>query len=235
MSQFNPQETGVPDDYSVKGLWYDKQTQFSFSLGKVRPLRKLKDTFFSRNVLIPSFSQTTVWDGGHRNEQGWEVGWGSGTGATLGGRHSLPSWDGWFSVWRARPQQPLRQDCSRKILTYSWALLSPDAMFTRIFWFPHFRLRAPLSHLGGFRIRFILRTFSPGWSLTASGKGFCIWQSRLIRGVWIPVTLKGASFLTLDSSCFFYKTDFLVQDINTFLPSYKILIHLLRNPSSSDY
>lgn len=60
MSQFNQQETGVPDDYNVRELWYNKQTQ----LGKVGPLRKLKDTFFSRNVLIASFAQTTALDSG---------------------------------------------------------------------------------------------------------------------------------------------------------------------------
>lgn len=118
MSQFNQQETGVPDDYNVRELWYDKQTQFSFSLGKLGPLRKLRDTFFSRNVLITSFAQTTALDsGGHRNEQGQGVGLGSEPKNDAG-------WDALSSIMRwpffcleKEAAAPSRSDCSRKILT----------------------------------------------------------------------------------------------------------------------
>lgn len=65
----------------------------------------------------------------------------------------------------------------------------------------------------------------------------CLCLGRLISFVVCEVLLplNGPPFWPLLLSHVFYENRFLVQNINTFLPSNKILIHLLRNPSSSDY
>lgn len=118
MSQFNQQDTGVPDDYNVRELWYNKRTPVSFSLGKGGPLRKLKDTFFNRSVLIALYAQMPALDS--RDTEISKV-----RGAGLRSKHSSnPGRDALSSLMRSpffcldnEAAAPSPSDCSRKILT----------------------------------------------------------------------------------------------------------------------
>lgn len=150
--------------------------------------------------------------------------WGQSRGSDSG--YDVSSIMRWlFFCLENEAMAPSPLDCSG----YSWALLFLDTMFPQRFSCPYFRLTAP-SPLGSAASCFTLHTWSLGWLLIASGKVFlCLAVSYMMCEFMLP-SHQPPFWPLSDSSCFLWNR-FLVQDLNTFLPSNKMLIYLLRNPS----
>lgn len=162
--------------------------------------------------------------------------WGLSPRMMPDGMHYPPSWDGRFSVWRKRPQHPLAQTALGKY----WQIFS-SSPFSRCHVYPNILIsifQAQCSVVTPWRFQCLLYTARVLPGLVAN----CLWEGFLYLAVsshsWCVNSCYPQMGLLSDLCLIppvFYETDFLVRDINTFLPSNKISIHSLRNPSSSDY